>query len=230
MGDEREVVVEYGGDCPRCAEGPHPVELVAGLSRGTLLFGGPGDSSTTLMATAPVVCPTTGEPYSVTVSVPARASERVQSVRVAGGSVAGADDRTAVAEAPPPETPDWRETDMADWRKTSVAQARDAASKLLGGATAAVGAYVTILKYIGGETVTGYKLAVAVVPAVAYAIVGVLAAIALRPVLMRVYGPDDFERRREAHLARLNRLLGYGVGIFAAGTGLAVVAYVVVWP
>jgi hypothetical protein len=119
---------------------------------------------------------------------------------------------------------------MAEWRRSSAAQAREAAGKLLGAGTAAVGAHFTILKFVGGETVNGYELVGAVLPAIAYAVVCVLAAVALRPVLMRVFGADDFERLREGLLTRLNRLLGFGVGFFVAGTALAIVAYVVVWP
>jgi hypothetical protein len=81
--DRREVSVEYDGPCLRCTAGPHPAQLIAVLEQGTLLFGGPGDSTTTLMVTVSLVCPTTGESYEVTVSVPANAGERVLSARVA---------------------------------------------------------------------------------------------------------------------------------------------------
>jgi hypothetical protein len=221
MAGEREVIVPYEAACPRCAAGPHAVEVIATLSRGTLLFGGPGDQDTTLGATATVTCPTTGLPFDVTVSVPARAGEHVQSARV----------QDATAAAPPAAaSEDWRAADLAEWRKTSATQARDAAGKLLAAGTAAVGAYFTILKFVGGDAVDGWSRVLASLPAIGYLAVCALAAAALRPVLVRVYGPDDFEQVRETLLVQLNRYLTAGVAVFVAATVLAVVAYLVVWP
>jgi hypothetical protein len=236
---EREVTLPYEAACPRCLDGPHHIELVAVLSRGTLLFGGPGRSSATTTATATLICPTTGAPFEVTVKVPVDADERVQSVRVvegddtdwsAGSPAASASTASDRATTTPVSPEDWRVGDMAEWRKASATQARDAAAKLLAAGTAAVSAYFAILKYVGGEHVDGWRRVVSVLPSIGYVTVCVLAAVALRPVLMRVYGPDDFERLREERLSQLNRLLGATVVIFVVATALAAFAYVLVWP
>jgi hypothetical protein len=218
VGEDRDVTVPYEAPCPHCSDGPHRVELVARVSRGTLLFGGPPRSSAAARATASVTCPTTGEPFQVTVEVPVGGDERVTDVRVAADT----------SPAPPRE--DWRLEDMAEWRKASGEQARDAAAKLLAAGTASVGAYFAILKYVGGEEVDGWRRVLSVFPAVGYLAVCVLAAAALRPVLMRVYGPDDFERLREARLSGLNRMLAAAVIIFVAATAVAGLAFVVVGP
>src|SRR5215468_1082946 len=52
----REVHLRREIECPHCAMGPHRVELVAEVTRGTLLFGGPG-VETAAPAQVSVACP-----------------------------------------------------------------------------------------------------------------------------------------------------------------------------
>jgi hypothetical protein len=226
MDGDREVTITHEAACPRCAAGPHTVRLAAVLSRGTLLFGGE-NASAAATATATLTCPETGAPFEVTVRVPAAAGERVTSLRVVEADDADSPVSVRAAQSAAPE--DWRAGDMADWRKAAAAPARDAAAKLLGAGTAAVGAYFAVLEYVGGDDVAGWRRVVSVFPAIGYLAVCVLAAAALRPVLMRVYGPDDFERFREERLVRLNRLLVAAVITFVTATALAAFAFVVVW-
>lgn len=57
-----------------------------------------------------------------------------------------------------------------------------------------------------------------------------LAAVALLPVLIRVWDPDDFERFRESRLKRLSKLVTASVSVFVLSTVLALVAYAVLLP
>jgi hypothetical protein len=129
-----------------------------------------------------------------------------------------------------PQGENWLADELADWRKGSADQARDAAAKLLAAGTAAVGAYFAILKVVAGDAIGGSDRVIAILPAVGYLLVCVLAAVALRPVLVRVWGPDDFERFREGRLRQLNALIAVSVAVFVLSTALAVVAYIVTLP
>ena len=218
--------------CPRCPAGPHKVVLVAKVARGTLLFGGPGKPLASAMATATVRCPTTGKPFEVTVEVPVDVGERVDSVSVVAPEAAAAAPVAEVAAAPVSvDTPmDWRPDELAEWRKGSANQGRDAAAKLLAAGTAAVAAYFAILKVVAHDPIAGAERTLAIAPAVGYLLATVLAAVALRPVLIRVFDPDDFERFREDRLKRLSALITGSVSVFVLSTVLAVIAYAVLLP
>jgi hypothetical protein len=245
MDGKREIRVACEGVCPRCTEGPHPKTLVVGLSRGVLLFGGPGKSMAGALATATLTCPNTALPFEVTLNVPAMAGERVAYVRVLDASDVNAEEpipesSETTTEIPEPATirtmveavagerePDWRVGELADWRKGSAEQARDAAGKLLAAGTAAIGAYFAILKVVAGDAVHGFHLAIAVLPAIGYLVVCVLAVTALRPVLVRIWTPDELERFIDDRLKQLNLLISAAVLVFVLSTGLAVVAFAV---
>ena len=200
------------------------------------------------MASTTMSCPATGQPFEVTVEVPVETGERVDRASLGGSPAAAgqADSAGSPAEpaaralAPPGSvagpavnpTPDgaeadWRPGEFAEWRKNSITVARDTAAKLLGAGTAAIGAYFAILKVVAGESVAGGNRVLAIAPAFAYLLATVLAAVALLPVLRRVFDPEEFERFREDRLKRLNALLAASVSVFVLGTALAAIAYAV---
>jgi hypothetical protein len=217
--------------------------LVVGLSPGVLLFGGSGKSVAGALATATLTCPNTALTFEVTLDVPAMAGERVAYVRALEASDGNGEEpipewsetTTGIPQAATVPTmieavagerePDWRVGELADWRKGSAEQARDAAGKLLAAGTAAIGAYFAILKVVAGDSVHGFRLAIAILPAIGYLVVCVLAATALRPVLVRIWSPDEFEQFREHRLKQLNLLISAAVIVFVLSTGLAVVAF-----
>lgn len=235
----REVRVAQEVACPRCQAGPHEVEILAVVSAGTLYFGGPGQSPATQAVAATVVCPTTGERFDTTVSVPVKSNERVMSARVVGEGAdgdaeAGRSPGSVVAPPEPQVVPaapeDSRYAELLEAGKASADRARDAAGKLLAAGTAAVGAYVAILKLIAGDTIGSSDRVVAILPPIGYLVVCVLAGVALRPVLTRVWTLEEFERERERRLESLNQLLIAAVAVFILATALAVVAYWVAMP
>lgn len=255
---EREVALHVEAACPRCGSGPHPVDLVARLVPGTLLFAGKQPAAATLLGVASLTCPVTDRPYEVSVRVPGEAGERLRSLTAApataeddGGSAhqappvvgpaspeaahpgatvtsTAAAEATASAATAAPSPP--AHDDVADLRRTSAGQARDAAGKLLGAGTAAIAAYFTILKFVAGDQLDGWRQAVAVVPALGYAAVTVLAAVAARPLLLSVGDARDLETQRDALLRRLDRLLRAAVAVFAGATVASAVVYLLVWP
>jgi hypothetical protein len=241
----REVRVTAAAACPRCDAGPHQVVLAAKVTRGTLLFGGPDRPPTVALATVTVRCPTTGKPFELTVDVPVNADERVESASVESASVESASAESAGVEsvgvqsaaAPSSNEPvavvaalDWRADEFAQWRKDSASTGRSAAEKLLAAGTAAVAAYFAVLKVVAGDPVGGADRALAISPAVGYLLTTVLAAVALRPSIRRVYDLDSFERLREARLKRMSGLISASVSVFVLSTVLAVIAWSVLLP
>lgn len=74
------------------------------------------------------------------------------------------------------------------------------------------------------------RLAVALLPALGYSAVTVLAAATTRPVLLQVAGNDDLRQQRDRLLSRLDRLLRAAVAVFAGATAASAVVDAVVWP
>jgi hypothetical protein len=223
--------------CPRCPEGPHHVELIAAVSHGTLLFGGPG-GEVGMTGTVTLQCPTTGEQFEASVRVPLRANERLDRIRLAQSGEVRAE--SAVATTSAGESTNGNSisgpasglasAEITDWRKGSATTGRDVASKLVVAGTAAVGAYFSVLKYIGGDGVTGWRLVASLLPVAGYLAVTVLSILVLRPMIRRIYGLDDFERFVDSVLHRQYRLLSSAASIFVVSTILAAAALVLVWP
>lgn len=218
--------------CPRCEAGPHSYDLSVQLGRATLVFAGADRTPTTLLASTDVLCPTAGERYAVTVEVEALAGERVESVSLVDTETTGgatSEPATSATGTSPSDAP-IPAGQVGELRRASLNQARDAAGKMLGAGTTAIAAYFTILKFVAGDHLSGGELVVAILPAVGYAAVTVLAAAAVRPVLLRVGDDDDLAAKQDELLVRLDRLLRAGVGVFAASTVLSAIAYLVAWP
>lgn len=224
-----ELTFECDVPCPHCERGPHRVPLTAEVSRGAPVFRGSRPATTTVTVT----CPVKQLPVDLAVAVPVAQGERVLAVRVddqssarpAGPAPAGLDpgDRPADAE-------DWRDDVLRAWREDSAALGRETAGKFLAAGTAAVGAYLALLRFVAGESLSGWLLALTVLPAVGYLAVTVLSALVLRPLLVRVHTPDEFERYLERVLRRQSRLLTAVVVVFLASTAAATAALVTAWP
>jgi hypothetical protein len=116
--------------------------------------------------------------------------------------------------------------EYSDWLKSSRTIALDFCKTMLTAASAAIGVYFAVLKYLGTETVTRSKASwLSIGPPVLFLASVAFFALGLRPRLAPVRR-DEFEDYRARRLTTINIFLTIGLALFVAGLIFAFVSFV----
>lgn len=199
--------------CPQCgARHDYAIEL----RQGPLMFGGSADQRVVTTAD----CPTTGQLFETTITVPASDDfVRIVKPSESGAHSAAATDSAVAAPAQP------QGGEYDDWLRASRDRGIDFGKTMLTASSGAVAVYFAVLNYLGSShaarSVTG---ALSVAPPVLFLAATAAFALALKPHLAPV-PRERFSAFRDERLRHLDRWMQSGLALFIAALVVALVVY-----